>query len=160
MRFCRLWESELIDMKVILIEDVEKLGSMGDIVNVKAGHARNFLFPKNLAKPATDSNLKIIEEIKKKKELALLKEKKQAELLKEKLSLVSCTIPVEAGDDDRLFGTVTAQDISRAFEEEGFSIDKRKIVIEDPIKKLGVYHITVKLHAEVTGRVKVWVVKK
>ena len=147
-------------MKVILIEDVRDLGSMGDIVNVKDGHARNFLFPKNMAKPATGSNLKIVEGIKKKKEQALLKEKKAAEDLKKKLSLVSCTIPVEAGDDDRLFGAVTAQDISSAFEEEGFSVDKRKILLEEPIKKLGVYHVVIKLHAEVTGEAKVWVVKK
>lgn len=147
-------------MKVILIEDVQELGSMGDIVQVKDGHARNFLFPRNLAKPATDSNLKIIEDIKRKKESALAKEKKKAEELKEKLSLVSCTIAVEAGDDDRLFGSVTAQDIARAFEEEGFSIDKRKIVMDEAIKKLGVYHVSVKLHPEVSGEVKVWVVKK
>jgi len=147
-------------MKVILIEDVQSLGSMGDIVQVKDGHARNFLFPRKLARPATDSNLKIIDEIKKKKVSALVKEKKAAEALKDKLSLVSCTIAVEAGDDDRLFGTVTTQEIARAFEEEDLSIDKRKIVLEEPIKKLGVYHVPVKLLREVSGEVKVWVVKK
>ena len=147
-------------MKVILIEDVSKLGSMGDVVQVKNGHARNFLFPRKLASPATDSNLKLIDEIKKKKALALTKEKKNAETLREKLSLASCTIAVEAGDDDRLFGSVTTQDIAQAFEDEGLSIDKRKIVIEEPIKKLGVYHVAVKLHPEVSGEVKVWVVKR
>lgn len=147
-------------MKVILIEDVQKVGSMGEIVQVKDGYARNFLFPRNLAKPATGSNLKIIEDIKKRKIAALVKEKKLAEELKEKLSLVSCTIAVEAGDDDRLFGSVTAQDIARAFEDEGLSIDKRKVILEEPIKKLGVYHVPVKLHPEVSGEVKVWVVKK
>ena len=147
-------------MKVILIEDVQKVGSMGDIVQVKSGFARNYLFPKNLARPATDSNLKIIEDIKRKKASALSKEKKDAEELKEKLSLMSCTITVEAGEDDKLFGTVTAQDIVRAFEEEGISLDKRKVVLEDPIKRLGVYHVTVKLHPEVTGAVKVWVVQR
>ncbi|MFC1620908.1 50S ribosomal protein L9 [Candidatus Omnitrophota bacterium] len=147
-------------MKVILIEDVKKLGSMGEVVQVKEGYARNFLFPKNLAKSATGSNQKIIDEIKKKKIQVLAKEKKVAEELKEKLSQVSCTIPVEAGDDDRLFGSVTTQDISKAFEDAGVSLDKRKIILEEPIKKLGVYHITVKIHPEVTGAVKVWVVKK
>ena len=147
-------------MKVILIEDVQNLGSMGDTLQVKDGYARNFLFPRNLAKPATDSNLKIVEEIKKKKTSALAKEKKTAEILQEKLSLVSCTIPVEVGDDDRLFGSVTAQDIAHAFEEEGFLIDKRKINLEEPIKKLGVYHVPIKLHPEVSGEVKVWVVKR
>jgi len=147
-------------MKVILIEDVNKLGSMGDIVQVKEGYARNFLFTRNLAKPVTQSNLKIIGDIKKRKESSLLKEKKAAEELREKLSYVSCTIPVEAGDDDRLFGSITAQDVARAFEEEGISIDKRKIVLDQSIKKLGVYHVSVKLHPEVNGEVKVWVVKK
>ena len=147
-------------MKVILIEDVKKLGSMGEMVQVKDGYARNFLFPKNLARPATESNLNIIEEIKRKKETAIVKEKKLAEELRDKLSLVSCTLAVEAGDDDRLFGSVTAQDIANSFEEEGFSIDKRKFILEEPIKKLGVYHVSVKLHPEVSGDVKVWVVKK
>lgn len=147
-------------MKVILIEDVTKLGIMGNVVQVKDGYARNFLFPKNLAKPASDSNLRIIGDIKRKKIAALQKEKRVAEELKQKLSLVSCTIAVEAGEDDRLFGSVTAQEIAHAFEEEGFSIDKRKIIIEEPIKKLGVYRVSVKLHPEVKGEVKVWVVKK
>ena len=147
-------------MKVILIEDVVKLGSMGEIVNVKEGYARNFLFPKNLAKLSTEANLKIIEDIKRKKKTAETKEKKAAEELKTKLSLVSCTISVEAGDDDKIFGSVTAQDIASAFEIEGFSLDKRKIILNEAIKKLGVYHVTVKLHLEVSGEVKVWVVKK
>jgi large subunit ribosomal protein L9 len=147
-------------MKVILIEDVKKMGSMGDIVQVKDGYARNFLFPRNLAKLATSSNLKIIEEIRKKKITLLTKEKRLAEELKERLSSVSCTIPAEAGDDDRLFGSVTTQDIAQAFEEEGFSIDKKKILIEEVIKKLGVYHVSVRLHPEVMGEVKVWVVKR
>ena len=147
-------------MKIILIEDVPKLGIMGDVVQVSEGYARNFLFPKKLAKSATDGNLKIVEHIKKKKIQALAKEKKEAEQLREKLSLVSCTIAVEAGDDDKLYGSVTAQDIAAAFEEEGFSLDKRKIVIDEAIKKLGVYHVTIKLHAEVAAEAKVWVVKK
>ena len=147
-------------MKVILIEDVQKLGTMGEIVQVKDGYARNFLFPRKLAKSATDSNLKIIEGIKRKKVTALAKEKKLAEELRDKILLVSCTIATEAGEDDKLFGSVTAQDVALAFKEEGFSIDKRKIVLEEPIKKLGVYHVTVKFHPEVTGEVKVWVVKK
>ena len=147
-------------MKDILIEDVKELGSMGEVVQVKSGYARNFLFPKKLARPATESNLNIIEEIKRKKESVIVKEKKLAEELRDKLSLVSCTIAVEAGDDDRIFGSVTAQDIARSFEEEGFSIDKRKFILEEPIKKLGVYQVSVKLHPEVSGDVKVWVVKK
>jgi len=147
-------------MQVILIQDVKDLGSMSDIVNVRKGYARNFLFPKKLAKTAIASNLKIVEEIKKKKIQALEKEKKDAEALKDKLSSFSCTIAVEAGDDDKLFGTVTTQDVAKAFEEEGFSLDKKKIILEEPIKKLGVYHVSVKLHPEVKTEVKLWVVKR
>ena len=147
-------------MKVILTQDVKSIGSMGDVVDVKDGFARNFLFPKNLARLAVGSNLKIVEDIKKKKILAAAKEKKEAEALKEKISAFSCTISVEAGEDDKLFGSVTSQDISRAFELEGLTVEKRGIMLEEPIKKLGVYNISVKLHPEVTAEVKVWVVKK
>jgi large subunit ribosomal protein L9 len=129
-------------------------------VDVKDGFARNFLFPKNLARLAVGSNLKIVEDIKKKKTLAAAKEKKEAEALKEKISAFSCTIQVEAGEDDKLFGSVTSQDISRTFELEGLAVEKRAIILEEPIKKLGVYSISVKLHPEVTAEVKVWVVKK
>ncbi|OIO33531.1 MAG: 50S ribosomal protein L9 [Candidatus Omnitrophica bacterium CG1_02_40_15] len=147
-------------MKVILIEDVKSVGAIGDIIDVKDGYARNFLFPKKLARVAINSNLKIIEDIKKKKLIAQAKEKKEADAIKEKISAFSCTIPVEAGEDDKLFGSVTSQDISRAFEVEGLIIEKRKIILEEPIKKLGVYNISIKLHPEVTAEVKVWVVKK
>lgn len=147
-------------MKVILIEDVKDVGSIGDIIQVKPGYARNFLFPRNLARPATEANQKVVEEVKRKKQMVIVREKKAAEELREKLSLASCTISVEAGDDDKLFGSVTAQDIAQAFEEEGLPIDKRKILLDEPIKKLGVYNVTVKPHPEVSCEVKVWVVKK
>ncbi len=147
-------------MKIILIEDVKSIGSMGDIVDVKDGFARNFLFPKNLARVAIKSNLKIIEDIKKKKLSAQTREKKEADAIKAKIAVFSCTILMEAGEDDKLFGSVTSQDISRAFELEGLMVEKRKIILEEPIKKLGVYNISIKLHPEVTAEVKVWVVKK
>ena len=147
-------------MKVILMGDVKDIGAMGDIVDVKDGFARNFLFPKNLARLAIGSNLKIIEDIKKKKVLAALREKKEAEEMKAKIASLSCTIPVEAGEDDKLFGSVTSQDISRAFELEGLVVEKQKVILEEPIKKLGVYNVSIKLHPEVTAEVKVWVVKK
>ncbi|MCX5687833.1 MAG: 50S ribosomal protein L9 [Candidatus Omnitrophica bacterium] len=147
-------------MKVILIEDVKNVGSMGDIIDIKDGFARNFLFPKNLAKIAVGQNLKIVDSIKKKKLVVAAKEKKEAEAIMAKIAAFSCTIPMEAGEDDKLFGSVTSQDISRAFEMEGLNVEKRKIILEEPIKKLGVYNIAVKLHPEVTAEVKVWVVKK
>ncbi|PIP67923.1 MAG: 50S ribosomal protein L9, partial [Candidatus Omnitrophica bacterium CG22_combo_CG10-13_8_21_14_all_43_16] len=133
-------------MKVILTEDVKSIGSMGDIVDVKDGYARNFLFPKKLAQVAVGPSLKIIEAIKKKKVIAALKEKKEADALKAKISGLSLTITVEAGDDDKLFGSVTSQDVANSFEQEGVLIDKKKILLEDHIKKLGVYQIPVKLH--------------
>jgi large subunit ribosomal protein L9 len=147
-------------MKVILIEDVKNVGTMGDIIDIKDGFARNFLFPKNLAKIASGSNLKIVDSIKKKKLVVAAKEKKEAEKIMAKMAALSCTIPMEAGEDDKLFGSVTNQDISQAFELEGLNVEKRKIILEEPIKKLGVYNIAVKLHPEVTAEVKVWVVKK
>ncbi len=147
-------------MKVILIEDVKDIGAMGDIIDVKDGYARNFLFPQNLARQAVNSNLKIIEDIKKKKLINAAKEKKEAEEIKAKIAALSCTIAVEAGEDDKLFGSVTNQGISHAFELEGIMVDKKQIILEEPIKKLGVYNIAVKLHPEVTAEVKVWVVKK
>ena len=147
-------------MKVILVEDVKSIGAMGDIIDVKDGFARNFLFPKKLARVAIGSSLKIIEDIKKKKVIAVLKERKEADGLKAKISGLSLTITVEAGDDDKLFGSVTSQDVANSFEQEGLSIDKKKIMLEEHIKKLGVYQIPIKLHPEVTAEVKVWVVKK
>jgi len=147
-------------MKVILVEDVKSIGAMGDIIDVKDGFARNFLFPKKLARVAIGSNLKIIEDIKKKKVIAVLKERKEADALKAKISGFSLTITVEAGDDDKLFGSVTSQDVANSFEQEGVLIDKKKIMLEEHIKKLGVYQIPIKLHPEVTAEVKVWVVKK
>ncbi|MBU1912262.1 MAG: 50S ribosomal protein L9 [Candidatus Omnitrophica bacterium] len=147
-------------MKVILVEDVKSVGAMGDIIDVKDGFARNFLFPKKLARVAVGSNLKIIEDIKKKKVIAVLKERKEADGLKAKISGLSLTITVEAGDDDKLFGSVTSQDVADSFEQEGLLIDKKKIMLEEHIKKLGVYQIPIKLHPEVTAEIKVWVVKK
>jgi len=147
-------------MKVILTEDVKSVGSMGDVIDVQDGFARNFLFPKKLAREAIGSNLKIIEDIKKKKVIAALKEKKEADALKAKISGLSLTITVEAGDDDKLFGSVTSQDVANSFEQEGVLIDKKKILLEEHIKKLGVYQVPIKVHPEVTVEVKVWVVKK
>lgn len=147
-------------MKVILTEDVKSIGSMGDVIDVQDGFARNFLFPKKLARPAIGSNLKIIEDIKKKKVIAALKEKKDADALKAKISGLSLTITVEAGDDDKLFGSVTNQDVANSFEQEGLLVDKKNIQLEEHIKKLGVYQIPIKLHPEVTAEVKLWVVKK
>jgi large subunit ribosomal protein L9 len=147
-------------MKIVLIEDIEKLGAVGDVVTVKAGYARNFLIPRNKAKPATASNLKFVETIKKKKEAQETKKKEDALLLADKLSSISCTINMAAGEEDKLYGSVTADIISKTLEPMGFQIDKKHIVLEEPIKKLGVYQVEVKLHPEVKANLKIWVVKE
>ncbi|NOY77356.1 MAG: 50S ribosomal protein L9 [Calditrichaeota bacterium] len=147
-------------MKVILKQDVESVGTVGDIVTVKNGYARNYLIPKGIALEATPGNLKRIEQEKKTLELQKNREKKAAEQEAAKLNNVSVTISVSVGEEDKLFGSVTSQDIADALKEKGFKIDKRKIVLDEPIKVLGIYSVPVKLHTEVEAKVKVWVVKK
>ncbi len=147
-------------MKAILIEDIDKLGKMGDIVDIKQGYARNFLFPRNLAIEVTDRNLKVLEDKKRKREQQLKKGKIEIEELAGRISSISCTIPMAAGEEDKLFGSVTAEHIAKAFSSEGIDLDKKQIHIPEPIKKLGVYPVEIKLHPEVTTQTKVWVVKK
>lgn len=147
-------------MKVILISDVDKLGKMGDLIDVREGYARNYLFPKNLAIKETKESLKAFEEKKKKHAQDIAKEKIKFEELAKKINNTSFTIPAAAGDEDKLFGSVTADDIATVFSTEGIQIDKKQVNIKEPIKKLGVYQIEVKLHPEVTATAKIWVVKK
>ncbi len=148
-------------MKVILIEDIGKLGSAGDTIVVRDGYARNFLIPKNKAKPATDANVRWAEGLKKKKEDALANKKNEAARLAERIANFSCSISVAAGEDEKLFGSVTTQDIASALESNGFqNIDKRDILLDEPIKKLGVYQVEIKLHPEIRANLKVWVVKE
>lgn len=147
-------------MKVILINDVKGLGAVGDVVTVKDGYARNYLIPKGLGKVATSSNLKVIEEEKKKLLRIKDKEKARAEELADRIFNTSCTISMRAGQDDKLFGAVTTEAIAKVCEGEGIKIDKHNIQIEQPIKKLGVYQVSVKLHPEVIATLKVWVVKE
>ncbi len=147
-------------MKVILKQDNDKLGNAGDVITVKSGYARNFLIPHQIAYEATPGNLKRFEEEKKKITSQINREVKTAEKLAEELGKVSCTIAVSVGEEDKLFGSVTSQDVFNALEEKGIQVDKRKILLEDPIKALGIYTISIKLHSAVTANVKVWVVKK
>ena len=147
-------------MKIILRQDYDQLGKFGDILEVKDGYARNYLIPKNIAYPAKPNFIKIIEEEKKHKQFKLLKAKRQAEELAKKLENVSITISVSVGEEDKMFGSVTTQDIGKALEEQGIEIDRRKIVLEEPIKELGIYSVPIKLHPEVEAKIKVWVVKE
>ena len=148
-------------MELILTQPVKGLGKDGDKVKVKDGYARNFLIPNKLALEATPQNLEYHRQQQNKEQGRLARERKQAEELAKRISQVSCTISVETGENDRLFGAVTAQDIASAVKEKsGLSLDKRTIELDEAIKQLGVFTIGVRLHPEVKGQLKLWVVKK
>jgi len=147
-------------MKVILREDIEKLGAAGELLSVKDGYARNFLIPRKLAVAATTKNLKVLEHHKRTIEAQRKKYEKTAQQLREKLENFSCTISKQVGESEKLYGSVTSLDIEKALRLEGFEIDKRKILLEEPIKNLGVYTVNIKLSKEVTAPLKVWVVEK
>ena len=147
-------------MKIILKDDVEKLGKCGEVVEVKDGYGRNFLIARNLAIPATRGNLRAIREVSKQKEIRDLKKKRQEERLKIQLEKISCTAEVRVGEEDRVFGSVTAQDISELLKKKGFEINRHKISLETPIKALGVYTVPIKVSSDVVANLKVWVVKK
>ena len=147
-------------MKIILRKDYENLGSAGETVNVKPGFARNFLIPNGIALISTPENekryIKEMKEVNWKKEI----DKKRAEKLAKELENISCTITVQVGEEDKLFGSVTTQNIAEALESLGHTIDKRKILLDEPIKSLGIYSVPIKLYADVEAKVKVWVVKE
>lgn len=147
-------------MKIILREDLENLGSAGEIVKVKAGYARNFLIPKGIALIASDANMRRYENEKQQLNWKKEQEKRKAEEFAKVLENVSCTITVQVGEEDKLFGSVTSQNIADALVAQGHEIDKRKIQLDEPIKSLGIYSVPIKLHTEVEATVKVWVVKE
>jgi len=147
-------------MKVILRQNMEKLGQLGQVIDVKDGYARNFLIPRNIAYEATASSVKMLEEEKKQQTKRLEKEKKTSETLATQLEKVSLTIKMKVGEDDKLFGSVTSQMISDVLKEKGVVLDKRLIEIDDAIKALGVYDVNVKLPGSVTSKLKVWVVRE
>jgi len=147
-------------MKVILLQNVERLGKTGDVVMVKEGYARNFLFPKNKAKPASEAGVKMLESLKKKREAEEKKKLDELRATADKLAALSVTINAQAGEEDKLFGSVSAEMISEAVSAQGFSIDKKDITLDEPIKKLGVYTVIVKLHPEINASLRVWVVKQ
>ena len=147
-------------MEVILRKDHEKLGTVGTKVVVKDGYARNYLIPRGLAYEATEGALRALEEEKKQAERRSTKELKSSEKLAQELDKVSITIQMKVGEDEKLFGSVTSQMIADSLKEKGLEIDNRVIDLEEPIKALGIYSVNVKLHQNVTGKVKVWVVRE
>ncbi len=147
-------------MKVILRQEFEQLGHIGDVVEVKEGYARNYLIPRNIAYLATASSVHQLEEEKKQHVRSLDKEKRASEALAAELEKVSVTIQMKVGEDEKLFGSVTSQMIAESLKEKGLTIDKRNIELEDTIKALGIYTVNVKLPGSVIGNVKVWVVRE
>jgi large subunit ribosomal protein L9 len=147
-------------MKVILKEDVKNLGMMGEIVNVKDGYARNYLIPKGLAIEANPRNIKQLEHHKRIIESKVKKLKNAAQSIAEKLSQKPVIIKAKAGEEDKLFGSVTSLDIEKALKEMGFDIDKKRIQLSEPIKRLGEYNVKVKIHPEITADVNLHVVKE
>ena len=147
-------------MKIILRKDFNKLGKTGDVIEVKRGYARNFLIPKGIALSANEKNLHRLEEEQKQLVFKRDRDKYNAEKLAEELTKVSCTSSVQVGDEDRVFGSVTSQDIAALLKEKGHEIDRKKIILEEPIKALGIYDIPIKLHPDVEVKIKLWVVKQ
>jgi large subunit ribosomal protein L9 len=147
-------------MEVILREDIEKLGSRGEVVKVAPGYARNFLLPKKLAVAATASNKKIIEQ---ERQAHLRKEAKlqgEAQDLAKLMDGVTVTISQKSGENDQLFGSVTSKDVADALAAKNFTIDRRKIQLDEPIKQLGEFKVPVKLHKDVTAEITVVVAKE
>ena len=147
-------------MEVILLDSVQKLGNRGQTVKVKPGFARNYLFPRNLALPATEGNKKVFQE----KERHLIKRDIEAagaaRARAAKLGELSVSISVQVGEEDKMYGSVTSLDIVRKLHEQGHEVDRRELMLDDPIKALGEYIVDLRLHRDVTTPVKVRVVKE
>jgi large subunit ribosomal protein L9 len=144
-------------MEVILKEDVLKLGHRGDVVKVADGYGRNYLLPEKLAIEATPANKAVIEQMKASATRKSAKEKVDAEALAAQLNEVELVFERKVGEHEHLFGSVTSSDIAHGLEAKGYTIDRRKIALDDPLKSLGEYHVPVKLHREVTSHIKVLV---
>ena len=147
-------------MEVILRDHVEKLGKRGEIVKVSDGYARNYLLPRKLALPATEGNRKHVERERKIMETREAEEKSQAEAIASRLATIDITIARRVGDTEQLYGSVTATDIAEFLKTKGFEIDRRKLILPEPIKTIGEHDVPLKLHREVTAPLRVKVVKE
>jgi large subunit ribosomal protein L9 len=147
-------------VKVIFLQDVKGKGKKGEIKNVSEGYARNFLFPKNLASEATSAAMATLKGQQKSEEKKQQEQLEEAEALKNKLAEMTITIKTKTGDGGRVFGSVTSKQIADGLKDQGIKIDKRKIELNDPIKALGYTNVPIKLHAQVTGTVKVHVTEE
>jgi large subunit ribosomal protein L9 len=146
--------------EVLLMADVADLGSEGEVVTVADGYARNFLFPKSMAAPVTDATRRRLAKIREDREAAREAEMRAASELEARLEGVSCTIAVKTGDDEKMYGSVTPADIVEALKNQGIELDKQSLVLDKPIRELGVFDVEVRLHSEVRTAVKVWVVEE
>lgn len=147
-------------MEVILKEDVNKLGARGDVVKVAEGYGRNFLLPRKLAIEATASNKAVIAQMRAAAVRRSAKEKSQAEELAKQFDGVSVSFERKAGEHDQLFGSVTSSDIAEALEKKGFTVDRRKIQLHEPLKTVGEFTVPIKLHKDVTAHLKVVIGKE
>lgn len=145
-------------MKLILKADVKNLGKAGSVINVADGYARNYLIPNNLAVEAAARNIKMFNDEKKKIETKTKNIMEEAQELSEKLSSISLTLTAKAGEENRLFGSITTMDIAEALKKKGLEIDRKKIILEEPIKRLGSYNAGVKVHPEITAKISLTVV--
>jgi large subunit ribosomal protein L9 len=147
-------------MKVILKDDVKNIGNMGQIVDVADGYGRNYLVPKGLAVEANIKNIKSLEHAKRVIQEKAKKVRNQAQELSNKISTVSLVMKAKAGEEGKLFGTVTTMDIAESLKSQGIEIDKKKISLDEPIKRLGSYAVNIKIHPEVTTQINLQVVEE
>lgn len=147
-------------MKVILKEEVKNMGNMGQIVEVADGYARNYLVPKGLAVEANTKNIKSLEHQKRVIQEKSKKIRNQAQELSNKITAISLVIKAKAGEEGKLFGSVTTMDIAESLKNEGMEIDKKKISLDEPIKRLGSYTVNIKVHSEVTTQVNLQVIEE
>lgn len=145
-------------MKIILRQNVESLGEIGDIVTVRSGYARNYLVPRSLAYVATPSAIRALETEKAQYAVRMEKAKSSAEHVASQLADLQISIPMQVGEEGRLFGSVTTQMVAQELELRGFKVDRRNILIDEPIKTLGIFEIRVKLHTDIVAALKVWVI--
>lgn len=147
-------------MQVILLEDVPSLGKVGDLVKVSDGYGRNYLIPKKKAIFATEKNLKAMEHQKTMVHQRIGKIKKDVEKVAQQIEKLSCTFSKPVGESGKLFGSVTSMEIEAFLKENRIEVDRKKILLEEPIKNLGMYTVPIKLHPEVTAHLKIWVVQE
>ena len=146
-------------MEVILLEDFEGLGASGEIVRVKPGYARNYLFPRGIALRSSKKNRAVAEERKRNKELKSKRLNKANESLANKKNKIELTFEAQVGDEEKMFGAVTSKDIHSALEEKGITLDKNAVLLDESIKALGIYHIPIKLDSELETELKIYVIK-